>query len=188
MPGLREIVAALYGAWRLMRFDANGMAWFNLSIEGFWRSFFAAILAAPFFALSIILDLDEQAEPVDGGAAAAVTVLVYAIGWAIVPIVGIAITKLLGLTRGYIPLVVAFNWTAVPQAVVHAIAAVIATSGFAGAGVANMLLFATVVYILIYEWFVVRTALQTTPLTAVGIVLLLETIAILVRMVAFGLV
>ena len=75
-----------------------------------------------------------------------------------------------------------------PQVVVQAIAAVIATSGFTGAGVANMLLFATVVYILIYEWFVVRTALQTTPLTAVGIVLLLETIAILVRMVAFGLV
>ena len=47
MPSQREIIAALFGSWRLMRFDADGMNWFDFSSAGFWRSFYAALPAAP---------------------------------------------------------------------------------------------------------------------------------------------
>jgi len=49
VPSAREMMYALYGAYRLARFDAGGMRYFDASIDGFWRSFFAAVLIAPFY-------------------------------------------------------------------------------------------------------------------------------------------
>ena len=43
-------------ALQLARFDTAGMAGFNNSLDGFWRSFGAAILLAPFSAI-IVLDI-----------------------------------------------------------------------------------------------------------------------------------
>ena len=43
----REVTAALYGSWRLARLDPGGMAYFNRTVEGFWNSFFAAVIVAP---------------------------------------------------------------------------------------------------------------------------------------------
>ncbi len=119
MPSQREIVAALYGAWRLMRFDAGGMNWFDL-------------------------------------------------------------------TLGYVPLVVAYNWTSVPQIVLQTTVALISELGLLPQGLAGILLFVAVVYILVYEWFVVRTALQTTPGTAIGIVILFEVLGVTLNLTAFG--
>ena len=47
------------------------------------------------------------------------------------------------------------------------------------------MLFAAVIYILVFEWFVIRTALQTTAMTAVAIVMLLETLGVLINLVAY---
>lgn len=60
MPKFSEIATALYGAYRLARLDPQGMQYFDLSIGGFWRSFFAAVLMAPFFALLILLQAGED--------------------------------------------------------------------------------------------------------------------------------
>jgi hypothetical protein len=186
MPSQREVLAALYGAWRLMRFDASGMNWFDLTLDGFWRSFFAAVPVAPFFALLIYLDPFRAAETTDSGTAILLTAVVYAIGWAIVPVVAIFLTRLLGLTPGYVPLVVAYNWTSVPQIVLQAMVALISELGLLPQGLAGILLFAAVVYILVYEWFVVRTALETTTATAIGIVILFEVLGIALNLTAFS--
>ena len=47
MPDRQEVLSALYGAYRLAWFDVSGMTFLNLTVEGFWRSFFAAVLVAP---------------------------------------------------------------------------------------------------------------------------------------------
>ena len=57
MPPKQEIVASLYGAWRLMRLDPTGMTYFNLSADGFWRSFFAAVIVAPAYVLFVVVGL-----------------------------------------------------------------------------------------------------------------------------------
>ena len=186
MPSRREVIAALYGAWRLMRFDASGMNWFDLTPDGFWRSFFAAVPVAPFFALLVYLDPLREAGTTDTGSAILLTALVYAIGWAIVPVVAIFLTRLLGLTRGYVPLIVAYNWTSVPQIVLQTAVALISELGLLPSGLAGILLFVAVVYILVYEWFIVRTALQTTPGTAIGIVILFEVLGITLNLTAFS--
>jgi len=37
MLSLPEIAAGLAGAWRLAHFDGGGMAYFDRTVEGFWR-------------------------------------------------------------------------------------------------------------------------------------------------------
>ena len=42
IPSLHEIFYGVFGAWRLFRLDPKAMAYFDNSVEGFWKSFFAA--------------------------------------------------------------------------------------------------------------------------------------------------
>ena len=55
MPTRTEIGRSLYGAWRLLLLDPTGVQWFELSIAGFWRSFFAAALIAPVYVIMVVI-------------------------------------------------------------------------------------------------------------------------------------
>ena len=171
MPSRGEVVAAVYGAWRLMCFDADGMRWFNVSMAGFWRSFFAAVVVAPGYAVLVGLNLSIRTEPFDPGWAIMVSGAAYAVGWVAFPVAAIFITRLLGLTQRYFPLIVAYNWASVPQMLVYLPAILIDTGVFVPAGSGPLLSVAALVFILAYQWFVTRTALDTTGLTALGVVL-----------------
>ena len=46
---------SIYGAYRLARLDAAGMSYFDTSVAGFWRSFFAAVIIAPFYAMLLAI-------------------------------------------------------------------------------------------------------------------------------------
>ena len=183
MPSQREVINALFGAWRLIRFDAGGMNWFDFSTGGFWRSFFAIAIAAPFLPLLVILNDQAATPPVDYGERFFITAIIYGGGSIAIPIIMFPVTKLLGLTRNYIPAIVAYNWVTVPQMAIQTLASAV---GLVSEGLAMTALFAALVYILIIEWFVFRTALQTTAMNAVGIVLLLETIGIIINFMAHG--
>ncbi len=171
MPSRRDVVAALFGAWRLMRFDSGGMAWFDVSIAGFWRSFFAAVPVAPFYAIVVALELAERVEPYDLGWAIVVSIVAYAAGWAAFPIVAIFITRLLRLSQRYVPFIIAYNWAGVPQTLVYFPVIMIGAAHLAPPALAEFLLLAAFLYILAYQWFVTLTALVTTGLTAAGIVI-----------------
>ena len=181
MPSRREVIAALYGSWRLMRFDSGGMAWFDLSIAGFWRSFFAAVPVAPFYAIDVALELAERIEPYDPVWAIVVSIVAYAASWAAFPIVAIFITRLLGLSRRYVPLIIAYNWASVPQTLVYFPVTMISAAQLAPPALAEFLLLAAFLYILVYQWFVTLTALETTALTAAGIIIVQVLIDVLIH-------
>ncbi|MFQ5785512.1 MAG: hypothetical protein ACE5H8_11915 [Alphaproteobacteria bacterium] len=172
MPSLAEVVAAQYGAWRLLRFDPAGMTWFDISIRGFWRSFFAAVPVAPAYAIFIGLDFARRAEPVDLGWAMLVSTIAYVCGWIAFPVAAIFITRLLGLTDRYVALIVAYNWASVPQTLLLLPPVLIEANGALPAQFASVLTMVVTIFVLLYQWFVTRTALATTALTATGIVFL----------------
>jgi hypothetical protein len=81
-----EIVRAIFGAYRLAHFDATGLAYFNNTVEGFWRSFIAAVLAAPAAAILVMINWSLAAEagyPLTHGVlhSALVEGLTYVIAW-----------------------------------------------------------------------------------------------------------
>lgn len=171
MPTAAETALALYGAYRLARFDASGMRFFETTIEGFWRSFFAAVLVAPFYAIIVALELAERIEPYEPVWAIVVLVVAYAASWAAFPIVAIFITRLLGLSPRYVPFIIAYNWASVPQTLVYFPVIMISAAHLVPPALAEFLLLAAFLYILVYQWFVTLTALETTGLTAAGIVI-----------------
>ena len=160
MPDRAEVLHSLYGAYRLAFLDRSGMAHFNLSVDGFWRSFFAAVLVAPGVAILVAQKLIARPDPLDLGWATVVQILAYGLTWAAFPLAALFLTQLLGLSRNYVPLIVALNWAEVLQVAVLLAATVV---GVVIPGVLDGLILLIITGgILAYQWFVTRTALQTT--------------------------
>ena len=99
MPDREEVLSALYGAYRLAWFDVAGMAHFNLTVDGFWRSFFAAVLVAPAYAILVGLQVASGEEAIDPGLLLLGESIGYILAWCAFPLVAIVLTRLLGLGR-----------------------------------------------------------------------------------------
>jgi hypothetical protein len=166
IPPGDEIRSSLRGALMLAQRDPGGMAQFNLTVDGFWNSFFAAVLAAPVYVILV-------AQRHDWGAASPIGVLLveavgYVLGWLALPLSALFLVRLFALGARYVPLVVAANWAGVIQAGVF-LGAVLIARQFGGLGGSIVLLAATL-GVLLYEWYVIRTALDTTGAVAAGFV------------------
>jgi hypothetical protein len=168
MPDHEEVLRSIYGAYRLAWLDRSGMSHFNLSVDGFWRSFFAAVLVAPGYALLVVQELVARPEAVSPAWAFVVETLAYGIGWAAFPLVAIVVTQLLGLSRNYAAMIIAANWAAVIQ--IGAFLAAVALS-FVLPPLGGLLVTLATGAIMFYQWFVIRTALDTTAGMAVALVL-----------------
>lgn len=168
MPGREEITRSLTGAWLLWRSDPAAMSWFNLSVEGFWRSFFAAVLVAPFYLYMVATDYMAGGLPASLGLVVLVRGLAYLVDWAAFPLAAILLVRLFGLQHRYVALIVADNWASVLQAAVLAAAVVVST--VLPMAIAAVLVLATFVAVIYYQWLVARQALETTGAIAGGFV------------------
>jgi hypothetical protein len=160
MPDRAEILSALYGACRLAWFDASGMTYFNLTVEGFWRSFFAAVLVAPAYAILVGMQSSAEAEDFNLALVFLTESIGYVLAWCAFPIVALLLTRMLGLDRNYVALIVAHNWSAVPQTA--ALVVVVLLGVVLPQGLGTLLVTLTTGAILVYQWFVIRTALQSS--------------------------
>src|SRR5690606_28113057 len=115
MPDRGEVLSGLFGAYRLAWFDPSGMAHFNLTVVGFWRSFFAAVWVAPAYAILVGMQLAAETEEFNLALVFLVEAIAYVLAWAAFPLAAVVLTRLLGLDRNYVALIVAVNWTAVLQ-------------------------------------------------------------------------
>ncbi len=185
MPSLAEVGRAIYGAWRLMLFDADGMAFFDTSIDGFWRSFFAAVVVAPAYVLFVVVNLaTAETEAVDPGWVALVKCGAYLASWVVFPAAAVFVTRLLGVTARYIPLIVAYNWSNVPALLILLPVEVLTASG---SGIGETIGTFALLFILVYEWFVVRVALGVAAFTAVGVVVFDVLLGLIIQVSATGL-
>ena len=185
MISLREIATGLYGAYRLAHLDTRGMTWFDETLPGFWKSFFAALLAAPLYALFTALNLpdDTAKEPLEtaGGARVfLIEALTYVIGWVLFPLVMIRITDLLQRQQEYLRFIVAYNWAGVLQIAIFLPVVGLTVSGLLPLAGGNFLSMIVLFAVLYYQWFITRTALRIGVAAAVAIVCLDMALSILV--------
>ncbi len=169
MPSRQDIAVALFGAWRLLRFDARGVEVFDSSIGGFWKSFFAAVLVAPCYLILLLLGPDES----QAGFLRQVLVhlIAYSIGWSALPLLSHYICEALDRQSEYLRFVVALNWSKVLQIAIYLPPMLLAWFGIFG-GSGDLLLFAASILILVYQWFVIKTALRLPGFGAVAFVIL----------------
>lgn len=174
-PQGAEIVRAIYGAYRLAHFDAGGLAYFNNTVEGFWRSFTAAALAAPASAILVMIHWSlaaEAGQPLVHGVAhsALVEGLTYVIAWTAFPVAMHAICEIAGWRDRYIAYIVALNWANLFEIAILLPVFAIAAGGLLPAGLTVIVQLTAYGFIVAYEIFVARRALQIAILPALGVV------------------
>lgn len=168
MISLQEIGNSIRGAVRLVFGDVGGMDAFDDSIERFWRSFWAAAYAAPLAAV-LIFAVQTGTPPKSWGRYFVVSGIVYVMAWFLWPLIMVTVAKWLHREQQYIRYIQAYNWAQLVGLAIKLGVLVMVQAMFQGQGGALMLFFATIL-ILVYYWFIARTALEVSGWIAAGLV------------------
>ena len=178
MPTGRNIQVALYGAYRLAHYDTDGHKYFNVSVTGFWHSFSAALLIAPFYLILLGLRFSELLS-VPIIRFFAIEIIAYVIVWVAFPLFLISLLRKIKREERYILFIVAYNWSAVIQNALFLPIEIFALAGILQAGTANFLGSIIIAAIFAYIYFITRTALEVSGKLAsviVGIAILISII------------
>ncbi len=164
-----NMATSLYGAYRLARADKSGLNYFDASIDGFWRSFFAAVVIAPLFALFLIIRYSFGEFEASPFRYLMVESISYVIAWVAFPLLMFYIAQAIEREEQYIRYIVAYNWASVWQNFVYIPLAVMAELGLmpSGGGIVGLALLGL---LMLYTWFITKTALNITTLLATVLV------------------
>jgi hypothetical protein len=108
-----ETYASLTGAWRLMLGKADGLRLLDLSVDGFWNSFFAIVVAVPALIVGWVGLANEIGDPdaFAGRFSMLIRLATVDIGAWVLPLVGLAfVAPRAGIGGRFVHYVVASNW------------------------------------------------------------------------------
>ena len=172
MIDLGAAATGLTGAWRLARLDRGGMRYFDATEAGFWRSFQAAILAVPFYAILLLVEPrpPDQALSPDPLRAILIEAIGYVIRVTAFPLAAWYLARGFNCSGRYIAFVVAYNWANLLQVIVFFPIVVLAAATDMSADTLAIpgLIFAAAVFY--YEYFIARAALAVDALPALTFV------------------
>ncbi len=166
MVGAEEIRRSLRGCLLLARFDASGLAHFNVTPAGFWNSFLAPAAIFPGQLLLRSGPLGRIAEEAGWGRVLLAEAVVYAVIVLAFPVAVHLILPLIGRRENFIRYIVAYNWSAVIQMAILLPAGLLVNAG-GGAFLGTV----AGVLVLVYAWFITRIALDVTRGVAAAFVL-----------------
>jgi hypothetical protein len=129
----REVSHALYGTWRLARMDRSGLAFFERSVDGFWRSWWS--LAFTFPAGLVISAMHGGPEWEHSGLPriAVVQGIGTVIGYAGYALIALALVGFIGRSARFFDYIVAYNWSQVPLSALFLVLTVLDAAGLFGA-------------------------------------------------------
>jgi hypothetical protein len=187
MTTASEISTAIHGAWLLARLDRSGMAFFDRSVAGFWRSYRAAIILYPAFLILLVLPGgggDADAESADWLRIILVETIGYVIAWTAFPLLMLPLSRFLGREERWLDYMIAYNWSQVLQGGVLLASTLLAASDLLPDALSGGIAVAASAAVLLYGWFIARVALDTSATAATMIVLLDQFLALLVSRIA----
>lgn len=175
MTIVAEGLLALRGCWRFMRRDPDAEQDFNLTIDGFWRSFAMVVpllfLTYPIFISDYRFGIELAAEsdevPALNMGLNYAYLIAFIFAW---PLVVALLTKLLGVANNYIRYMVIYNWMTLPATGLALLPHLLHL--VTGAIYPTLILAQIVFLLLLYvSWYVARKALEASPLIATAFVL-----------------
>lgn len=156
-------------AFGLVMRDKRAWDKFDLTVEGFYRSFAAFLIVLP---MNIIADLisvqvtasesqaKEAVEQAYGVGDAVFSTVALAVQWTIFPVVMIFVLRFLGLANRYAPLIIAHNWGTIVVYLFNMPAFLLFAAGFISADDAIGLNLITLIFTLYYRYYTAETALD----------------------------
>jgi hypothetical protein len=167
-----EVQLAVGGALKLARGDARGLGFFDISIDGFWRSFRAAAICYPIYLILLALRVtDAQWADAGIGRIIAVETIAFVISWTAFPLLILPLSRFLGRENRFLAFMVAYNWCQVPQTVLFLIIGLDVATGILPGAAGGFAGLAAAVAVMVYEWYIARVALAVPAPQAVLVVL-----------------
>lgn len=163
---------ALYGAYRLARAEKDGMSYFDKTLDGFWRSFFAAVMVAPIFFLLITIRFANGGVATTAFRFISIEAIAYVIGWFLFPLIVYYVVQALERERQFFGFIVAYNWASVIQNSIYLPFAILFELGFIAGSNSEIVQLILLCLVLAYTWFVAKIALDINGFVAAGIVFL----------------
>jgi hypothetical protein len=159
---------ALRGTWALFRNETDAARWFDLSADGFWRSFAAIPLALPFAATMLLFDTGTG-EP--SALTLAVGLGAYVTSWLLFVLALVPLLRLIGLLPRYAVFVVYYNWGQVPIAAAPVPVVLLGATGLLPDGAVSSLLAGVFLISLLYLARLARQGLGAGAAHAIAVVL-----------------
>jgi branched-subunit amino acid transport protein AzlD len=167
-----EVRLALVGALRLAKGDRGGLSCFDRSLDGFWRSFRAAVIAYPLYLMLLMMRVTIAEWERSGGLyIIVVETIAYVIAWVAFPLAMMTVTRWLNRSHRFFDFMVPYNWSQLPQSALFVLVGLQAESEAISAQPAQVIEIAAAIAVLVYEWFIARVALETTASAAALVVL-----------------
>jgi branched-subunit amino acid transport protein AzlD len=167
-----EAWLALSGALRLARGDRGGLACFDRSLDGFWRSFRAAAITYPLYLVLLTMRVSVADWQRSGGwRIVIVETIGYVVAWVAFPLIMLEVTRWIGRANRFFDFMVPYNWCQVPQSALFVLVGVGTESQMLNHQAGASLDIVAAIATLIYEWYIARVALEITGSTAVFVVL-----------------
>lgn len=161
-----EASRSIQGAWRLLRRDPAAPQAFNATLEGFWRSFTAAVVLLPLYiAYRSFAGPSAETEGAAPFTRWSVALLVYATSWALWPLIAFYLTRALGVGERYLGYMVAYNWSQLLTGPFIIGVSLAAKAGM-DAEIAGFFTLAALVAALFYEYLIARQMLGVPPARA----------------------
>jgi hypothetical protein len=175
-----EVQLAVGGALRLAIGDRRGLGFFDASIDGFWRSFRAGAICYPLYLLLVSFRVTDAQWEMSGVAPILVVeTIAYVISWVGFPLLILPVSRQLGRDDRFLPFIVVYNWSQIPQTVLFVLVGLDTATGLLPSSAAHFAGLLAAVAALVYEWYIARVALSVTGMQATLVViidLLLSTI------------
>ena len=183
-----EVRLALAGTLRLARGDRGGLACFDRSLDGFWRSFRAAVICYPLYLVLLAMRVTVAEWQRSGGwRIVAVETIGYVVAWVAFPLLMLTVTRWIGRAHRFFDFMVPYNWCQVPQSVLFVLVGLESASGILNTRASEAIDIIAAIATLVYEWFIARVALETTGSAAAFVVLVDLVLGVLISRVAGGL-
>lgn len=177
----------LQGIRRLVGFDPAGFLFFDASRQGFWRSFGAALICLPVWALAEyeqILTLHDQSVP----RFIIIQATAYVMSWLAYPLLVLKIADMLDVWPNYYRYMVAYNWfQPVLQLLWAPLLLLEAVQGDQIGDAARMLYLVIQISQGAYGWFMARFGLGLSNLNALALTLIDILLGLLIDVVTFHL-
>ena len=167
-----ELQLALTGCLRLARGDRGGLSCFDRSLDGFWRSFRAAVICYPLYLVLLAMRVSVAEWQTSGGwRIVMVETIGYVVAWVAFPLLMLNVVRWIGREHRFFEFMVPYNWCQVPQSALFVLVGLESASGILSIQASQAIDIVAALATLVYEWFIARVALDTTGLVAAFVVL-----------------
>ena len=181
MISFAELKRSIFGAWLLARFDQNGLLFFENSVGAFWRSYWAALFAAPAYVTLVIIRAQDSTYAVGPLSAITIQTSSYIIGWFAMPFVMLYVCRIIDKEDQFFKYFIVYNWATLLQVSLIFFIAIVAKFGGFSPVLNGFLTFIAIMGVLVYKGFIARVTLIIPSSGAFGVVALDLMISLLVE-------